>query len=320
MFVDKGLHQRLKSWINGTLPVPDTVPPRARGALAVMNKLQDAWDELYEEALNHNKTLICKDWYNDYWKNHWNFDPVEASVYTAKLFCILLPDLGIPFDNASRNQILSCFDNNPSSYFQLLGDLRRQIIILLEKEHKTLAALRKLDSPQQQVPFEPNSISFLRRNFDYGTSYSPDTRPISRIVDKYFYRPRLTDTDKYRIRQHPVTTEGQILFPLSGRGEPIRCSDSDDGRQVTWGKTKFYLSNEMVDQIVICFFENDRSWYKLGASMTKPTPGGLGEFINNTFDKLTPRHASAIAAIMVQDDLIEFRGHRPIELRKQARE
>lgn len=50
--------------------------------------------------------------------------------------------------------------------------------------------------------------------------------------------------------------------------------------------------------------------------MTAPINGGLGEYIQKNFSRLTPRHASAIAAIMVQENLIECRGKKPLELRK----
>ena len=64
------------------------------------------------------------------------------------------------------------------------------------------------------------------------------------------------------------------------------------------------------------YFKDFAAWYPLGASITVPTSGGLGEYIQKNFFPLTPRYASAIAAIMVQKNLIEYRGNKPIELRK----
>ena len=49
--------------------------------------------------------------------------------------------------------------------------------------------------------------------------------------------------------------------------------------------------------------------------MTNPTPGGLGEFLKNNFNLLTPRYASAIASILVYMGEIESKGKRPIYLR-----
>jgi len=64
------------------------------------------------------------------------------------------------------------------------------------------------------------------------------------------------------------------------------------------------------------YFKDLAAWYPLGASMTAPANGGLGEYIQKNLSRLTPRYASAIAAIMVEQNLIECRGKKPIELRK----
>ena len=42
---------------------------------------------------------------------------------------------------------------------------------------------------------------------------------------------------------------------------------------------------------------------------------GLGEYITKEH-KLNPKQASVIAAIMYKEGLIEFRGKKPIELKK----
>lgn len=49
------------------------------------------------------------------------------------------------------------------------------------------------------------------------------------------------------------------------------------------------------------------TWYPLGAGMTDPTPGGLGEYIFNSIKNLTPRPALAIAPIMENEGFIEHR-------------
>jgi hypothetical protein len=109
-----------------------------------------------------------------------------------------------------------------------------------------------------------------------------------------------------------LTPDKQILYPLSGSGQPI----SWDGKRVFWGKINFNLSGNLIDSILENYFKDSKTWYPLGASMTDPIKGGLGKYIQENFPPLTPRHASAIAAIMVQKNLIEFRGKKPIELRK----
>lgn len=78
------------------------------------------------------------------------------------------------------------------------------------------------------------------------------------------------------------------------------------------------VRENLVKDVLEDFFRDGKQWYLLGAGMTAPTPGGLGQFISN-HSTLTPRHASALAAILVADGLLEFRSQSPIELRKVKR-
>jgi len=190
------------------------------------------------------------------------------------------------------------------------------VIDILESEDQSLPALRRLDAPQEQLPFDRASVSLRREGFDYRNAYAPAERPLSRIIDKCFYRPGNREIDRYRSARSPVTPRRQTLFPLSGRGKRIVLEDYDGGRRVRWGNTRFDLPEDLIADILDNYFRQCRSWYPLGASMDDPTSGGLGQYVQNNFRGLTPRHASAIAAIMVQDGLVEFRGRRPIELRK----
>lgn len=57
-------------------------------------------------------------------------------------------------------------------------------------------------------------------------------------------------------------------------------------------------------------------WYPLGADMVSPMPGGLGVFIQSRYKDLSPRHASAIAALMYQEGFIDYKDGKPILLRK----
>ena len=316
MFVDKGLHERLTGRIRGALPMSDTVPKRVQGALSVLKGIRDNWNKLYSEVLNHNKSLVCDNWYNDFWRNKWNFQVRGTSVYIAKQFCILLPDICIPYDTLSREKILNHSGSSANTYFGLLNEMRKSLINTLQSEYETLPNFRKLDSPQQQLPFNSNLISLRRESFNYGDDYTPSERPISRIVDKYFYQPGREEVQSCRAKQPPITSGEQELYPLTCRGKPIFCKNIYNGRHVVWGNTPFDLLDEDIDEILDNFFQDFAAWYKLGASETKPIPGGFGEYVQKRFPRLTPRHASAIASIMVQDNLIEFRGRKPIELRK----
>jgi len=99
---------------------------------------------------------------------------------------------------------------------------------------------------------------------------------------------------------------------LSGVGSEIKY---EHGFCIKWGKTKFSISDGNVDDILKHFFKNKNKWYPLGASETEPMQGGLGEYMYE-FPNLNSRHASAIAAIMCEEKMIEAKGKKPILLKK----
>lgn len=97
--------------------------------------------------------------------------------------------------------------------------------------------------------------------------------------------------------------------PLSGRGAEIQIVKiTEDGAlsyYIKWGGNFLKLSKKEVDLIMGDFFSSNE--YKpLGASQTSPLTGGFGEYLNVTFKRFTPRHASAIASLMVIEDFITF--------------
>ena len=103
---------------------------------------------------------------------------------------------------------------------------------------------------------------------------------------------------------------------LSGRGKTIFWKNLTGKKDVTWGTSNFILSNNMIDDILNNYFKDTKTWYKLGSNEDDPIIGGLGEYIQINYPLLTPRHASAIAAIMVYYNFLEFKGKKPIKLRK----
>lgn len=97
--------------------------------------------------------------------------------------------------------------------------------------------------------------------------------------------------------------------PLSGRGAEIQIVKiTEDGTlnyYIKWGGDFLKLSKKEVDSIMSDFFSTNE--YKpLGASQTSPLTGGFGEYLNATFKRFTPRHASVIASLMVIEDFITF--------------
>lgn len=114
-----------------------------------------------------------------------------------------------------------------------------------------------------------------------------------------------------------METGARITMPLSGRGKPVVYTYNDKGDySVQWGNISFMITSAQVRKIMQVYFRENTNWYTLGASMTAPIPGGLGEFILQEFPPLGPRHASAIAAIMVNEGWLEYRGKNPIELKR----
>ena len=107
--------------------------------------------------------------------------------------------------------------------------------------------------------------------------------------------------------------------PLSGRGEEINYWFQSGRTIVQWGAITFSLSSEDFTAVLDDFFVDSVQWYPLGASVTNTPADGLGHFVADLAPSLTPRHASAIAAIMVNEEWLEHRGASPIELRKAGR-
>lgn len=103
---------------------------------------------------------------------------------------------------------------------------------------------------------------------------------------------------------------------ISGRGQEIMYERINDIWNISWGHLNFEITNDNIQDILNNFFIDPDKWYSLGASMDNPVKGGLGEYIKNNIDKLTSRHASAIAAILYNEHLISIKGKKPIYLRK----
>lgn len=104
--------------------------------------------------------------------------------------------------------------------------------------------------------------------------------------------------------------------PLSGIGKLIRYKACDSKLEIKWGSLNFKLPYEIIEDILNNFFKDETEWYPLGASVTEPTLGGLGEYIRDNHGSFTPRHASVIASILVDNKLVEFKGRKPIMIKK----
>jgi hypothetical protein len=319
IFVDRNHHQPVIDALN--VKGPGTLNSRAIGAFHVLRKISNSWQEISERASKHNKTLFCDDWLPAPFRNSWSFNVEGTSIYLAKQYCVLFPDICVPYDTASRVKMIKHLDCSVTDYAKFLTSVREAFLECMNRQTLTVPTLRRLDDPQSQLPFNPSLISLPRHGRDYGAAYTPGDRTISIVLDKCFYQPKTgiqtpsnngdKPANRREIQHLSYTTQ-----PLSGKGQAIIVHRDPSFRLVRWGDLTFELSNGTIRTILDSFFTKHSHWYLLGASMTKPDPAGLGAFIRKKFPSFSSRHASAIAAIMVHERFVSFRGRSPIELKK----
>lgn len=95
--------------------------------------------------------------------------------------------------------------------------------------------------------------------------------------------------------------------PLSGGSDKtIEYQMTDKGIVATWGITKFEIDENSVNRILVEFFVNPKAYYPLGANKSPVAPYGLGEFIVGLGVGLSAQYASAIAAILVAEEKLDF--------------
>ena len=316
MFADRNLHEPIIEALAGK--GSEGLNTRAVGAFHVLRKLRDSWRDISERAAEHNKTLFCDGWLPASFRDRMSFPIEGTSIYLAKQYCVLLPDVGVPYDTASRMKMLERLNIQDTDYVEFLTKVRDAFLACMVKEKLTVPVLRRLDAPQGQLPYDPSLITLPRPGVNYGTVYSPSERTISIVLDKCYYQPKNVAVPSSH-NQKVFANNAALSYtthPLSGKGQTIIVHRDPTSRIIQWGDLTFKLSNEMIRSILEKFFIEQDHWYQLGASMTEPDPAGLGSFVRKTFPSFSPRHASAIAAILVYEGLIIFRGKKPIELKK----
>lgn len=191
MFVDSRKHKNIIDILKQDNIECYKLPKRIRGAVESLIYLRDNWDRLYNKASSNMKNLLCDDWCDEFWKDEFNF-PISESVYKAKQYSILLPNICIPYDNASRNKIKKFLGiSNKSTYYELLKKLRLKVIEIIDNEKSELTTFQRLDKPSKAISFDDSKISLKRIDINYGKDYVPLERPISRIIDKMFYKPTI---------------------------------------------------------------------------------------------------------------------------------
>jgi|GEM_PF-1049025 len=328
MFVSKNHHMAVINALEGR--GTEKLTTRSIWAYHILKNLKTNWPEISSVAAQHNKTLFCDDWLPQSLHTRMSFPVEGTSVYLAKQFSALFPDIGVPYDTASRVKMLSHFCLSGVNYIEFLTHVRNEFLNCITRHNLTIPTLRCFDNPENRVPFNSAQIALPREGMNYGTRYSPPQRTISLVLDKCFYNPKMpaNAADHGRSRKTvwknvssvkaDFTVPTYVIRPLSGNGSDISVVKGQSEREILWGKLNFQISDEMISIIYNGFFAQPGKWYQLGASMTEPTPSGLGEFIKKSFPSFTPRHASAVAAVMVHEGFLITRGKKPIELMRNG--
>lgn len=188
MFVDGIHHQPLILALDGK--GPKGLNTRAIGAFHVLRKLRDFWPDILKKASSHNKTLFCDEWVPESFRDRMSFPFEGTSIYIAKQYCTLFPDIGIPYDTASRVKIINRFNMRGADYLEFLSRIRAAFLDCMTKQEFTIQAIRQFDNPQYILPYDPKLIALPRPGMDYGTGYLPAERTISIVLDKCFYHPK----------------------------------------------------------------------------------------------------------------------------------
>ena len=200
-FVDRSEHLNLITAIDKD--DPSNLIPRIKDAYTVLHALKgENWVHFSTKVAGHNKTLFCDEWADDFFKAQFESFRIKDSVYYAKKFCVLLPDIGVPYDWKSRDKMIKHLDiKRDVDYYQFLGQVRSKFLNAFIEQKVRLPLIRTLDSPfdlpQQRLCFDPRLISLRRPDINYGINYCPEIRrglpiekQISLVLDKCYYSPK----------------------------------------------------------------------------------------------------------------------------------
>lgn len=188
MFVDRMHHGPIIRALSGDRQVH--LSSRARGAFHVLEGLQRSWPDISGDAGEYDRTLFCDDWVPKKFREMMVFPVQESSIYSAKQFCVLFPDTGVLYDTASRTKMLRFLGLSGVNYLEFLTAVRTRFLTVMDRENLTIPAVKRLDTPGNQLPFDAARVSLPRPGTDYGSGYFPQDRTLSLVIDKCFYQPK----------------------------------------------------------------------------------------------------------------------------------
>lgn len=201
MFVDRCDHLNLITAVDAG--DPSHLRSRVKDAYTVLKNLKgEEWQLLSAKSADYNKTLFCDEWFDSYFKEKFESFKIKESVYFAKQFCILLPDICVPYDTKSRDKMTSHLKiPRNANYFEFLSEVRSNFMSAFEKQGITIPAIRAFDAPGKDLRFDPRLISLRQPDQDYGKDYQPVKGQISLILDKCYYLPTESTPEEKTIQQ-----------------------------------------------------------------------------------------------------------------------
>jgi hypothetical protein len=323
-----------------------------RGRTAIYNLFQDqalkgSINRLLNMSWENSVHLMNFDWDNnsilepcrDFWCQCENFeDSLDGSsisvIYRSKTLSMLFPDLFVPFDSGSIDKLRE--DNDAGKLARTIDWPRDRNIRWLQylDAHKYFQQLcwrlkaQVADAEEDPVRYLRELSCYLENDtyqnrFDEIARDITDPPPITRFIDKIFYMPgQRENTNPPPDREDTPDIElandmQHVISPLSGRGKPIGYNVTEEGLHIRYSGFDIILSQGEIDDVLDQFFIEPDQWYHSGASWTNPPPGSFGAFLNERDDALNSSKVTPISAVLVHQECLDARGHKPIELKRR---
>lgn len=141
---------------------------RGKNAVIATEIIRCDWKSL--SVLSSEKHLLCNNWCEPLHESMAReFSPGSDNIYKAKWLSILCFDVFTAYDNASVALFRRDF-RKPSSYYEMMKRIRRDIMTHLDNTGGTLQDFRNYDNPSEFFPEIPRD--------------SP--KPIGNIIDKIY--------------------------------------------------------------------------------------------------------------------------------------
>jgi hypothetical protein len=176
------------------------IPTRIVNVIPLLRNIRKNWDEICQQAFD-NPFSMANSGFPDLNQAaihnifQFNLAQGEPYVYKSKLASLLFPDFAIALDTESTKLIKRYFRGksiNITTYHELLTAIHTWIHSVVDSNECTFDDLRVLDSPNEieslRLPENVDCIVYPWIGMNVN-GYTPEVRPLSRIIDKIFYSP-----------------------------------------------------------------------------------------------------------------------------------